>query len=147
MTTKSPELTGPNKEVIPFETDSAGRVPGTTEIARSVVAAIAGYAAEQIEGVVSVGSEGLLRSVASLVESKASKRAAGVDVEMGVKEAIFDIDLVVQYGDPIPGIVKNAREAVALALMDHVGLVAKEINVTVIEIKFDDRNTKPGRVK
>ena len=147
MTTKSPELTGPTKEVIPFETDSVGRVPGTTEIARSVVAAIAGYAAEQIEGVVSVGSEGLLRSVASLVESKASKRAAGVDVEMGVKEAIFDIDLVVQYGDPIPGIAKNAREAVALALMDHVGLVAKEINVTVVEIKFDDRNTKPGRVK
>ena len=135
MTTKTP---GKKREAFPFETENPSGVPGTTEIADDVVAAIAGHTASQVEGVVRLGTGGILRTVAGAVASDAAAKGAGVDVEAGLKEAIFDIELTVQYGHSIPNIVKSVRENVALELRDQVGLVAKEINVKVAAIEFSE---------
>ncbi len=126
----------------PFETENPSGVPGITEIEGQVIAAIAGHVAERIEGVVNIGRGGLVRTVTSILSSEASDKASGIDVEAGKREAILDIDLTVMYGHSIPNIVKEVRETVAKEIFDHVGLVAKEINIVVTSIEFPDRSAR-----
>ena len=126
-------------EAFPYETENPSGVPGVTEISDGVIAAIAGHAAEQVEGVVRLGTGGLLRAVINTARSAEAAMAAGVEVEAGRREAIFDIDLTIEYGHSIPDIVKEVRESVAVQLKEHVGLVAKEINVKVAAIEFPQR--------
>ena len=78
--------------------------------------------------------------------STESSKARGVEVEAGRREAIFDIELTVEYGHSIPEIVKAVRESVATQLMMQVGLMAKEVNVKVSAIVFPDRMPS-GRVE
>ncbi len=126
----------------PFETENPSGVPGITEIEGQVIAAIAGHVAERIEGVVNIGRGGLVRTVTSILSSEASDKASGVEVEAGKREAILDIDLTVMYGHSTPNIVKEVRETVAKEIFDHVGLVAKEINIVVTSIEFPDRSAR-----
>ena len=126
----------------PFETENPSGVPGVTEIEGRVIAAIAGHAAEDIEGVANIGRSGLLRTVTSILASEEAEKASGIDVESGKREVIFDIDLTVMYGFSIPAIVKDVREAIAKEIFDQIGLVAKEINVIVRSIEFPDRSAR-----
>ena len=130
----------------PFETENPSGVPGTIEIYNEVVAAIAGHVIEEVEGVVRIGTGGILRTLSDMVQAPAGQKGAGVEVEAGQREAIFDIDIVVEYGHSIPTIVKQVRESLAIELKEQVGLVAKEINVSIIDIEFPDR-VPSGRVQ
>jgi uncharacterized alkaline shock family protein YloU len=135
----------PVVEAFPYETENPSGVPGATEISDGVIAAIVGHAAEQVKGVMKLGTGGLLRAVIDTARSTGAAMAAGVEVEAGRREAIFDIDLTIEYGHSIPDIVKDVRESVATELKEQVGLVAKEINVRVAAINFPDR-LPSGRV-
>ena len=137
---------GKPHDAFPFETENPSGVPGTTDIYDEVIAAIAGHVAEEVEGVVRLGTGGVLRALAGIVQDTAGQKAAGVEVEAGRREAIFDIELVVEYGHSIPDIVRRVRETVAIELKNQVGLVAKEINVSVAAIEFPDR-VPSGRVE
>ena len=130
----------------PYETENPSGVPGVTEISDGVIAAIVGHAAEQVKGVMKLGTGGLLRAVIDTARSTGAAMAAGVEVEAGRREAIFDIDLTIEYGHSIPDIVKDVRESVATELKEQVGLVAKEINVSVAAIEFPQR-IPTGRVE
>ena len=136
----------PVVEAFPYETENPSGVPGATEISDGVIAAIVGHAAEQVKGVMKLGTRGLLRAVIDTARSTGAAKAAGVEVEAGRREAIFDIDLTIEYGHSIPDIVKDVRESVATELKGQVGLVAKEINVTVAAIEFPQR-IPTGRVE
>ena len=118
-------------------------VGGETEINDEVVGAIAGVAAREIEGVSSLGSSSIRRAIAERVGSL-EKRARGVGVEAGRKEAILDVDLRVIYGFSIPETVVKVRHNVARRVLELCGLVAKEININVVGIEFPER--MPGRV-
>ena len=48
-------------------------------------------------------------------------------------------DPQLQYGRPIPDIVRNVREAVTKAIEEQVGLKVKEINVEVASIEFAEQ--------
>ena len=133
-------------EAFPYETENPSGVPGGTEISDGVIGAIAGHAARQVQGVVRLGTGGLIRAVMGTGRSKEAAEAAGVSVEAGHREAIFDIELTIEYGHSIPNVVKDVRESVATELKRQVGLVAKEINVTVASIEFPDR-MPTGRVE
>ncbi len=135
---ETPEASNP----FPFSTDNPSGVPGSTEIEGRVIAAIAGHAAEDIEGVANIGRSGLVRAVTNILGSEASGKASGIDVEAGRREVIFDIDLTVMYGFNIPNIVKDVRETIAKETFDQVGLVAKEINLVVTSIEFPDRSAR-----
>lgn len=135
-----------NVNAFPFATDNPGGVPGTTEIAEEVVAAVAGHAAEDVDGVIRLGQGGILRGITGAVQDAAASKSRGIEVEAGQKEAIFDIDLMVEHGKSIPDIVKNVRESIASDLTQYLGLVAKEINVTVVGIEFED-DAPSGRVE
>lgn len=118
-------------------------VGGETEINDEVVGAIAGVAAREIEGVSSLGSSSIRRAIAERVGSL-EKRARGVGVEAGRREAILDVDLRVIYGFSIPETVVKVRHNVARRVLELCGLVAKEININVVGIEFPERI--PGRV-
>ncbi len=119
-------------------------VGGETDIQDEVIAAIAGVAAREVEGVASLGTSSIRAAIAERVGGR-EERARGVGVEAGRREAILDIDLRVLYGYSIPETVVEVRHNVAARLLTLCGLVAKEINVDVVGIEFPER--MPGRVE
>jgi len=119
-------------------------VGGETNIEPEVIGAIAGVAAEAVEGVASLGPTSLRRTIRERIGG-AERRARGVAVEMGGREVIIDINLRVIYGYSITTMVVNVRQSVADLLLRLCGLIAKEINVNVTGIEYPER--KPGRVE
>ncbi len=119
-------------------------VAGETSIDDEVIASVAGVAAQEVEGVASLGRTSVRRSVAEALGT-AERRARGVEVEVGKKEAIVDLALNVIYGFSIPKIVIEVRKKVATRLLEVAGLVAKEINVQVVGIEFPER--APGKLE
>ncbi len=119
-------------------------IGGQTQIEDEVIAAIAGVAAQEIEGVASLGGSTIHGAIADRVTGR-DARARGVAVEAGRLEAILDIDVRVVYGFSIPETVIKVRQNVASRLLELCGLVTKEINVNVTGIEFPKR--MPGRVE
>lgn len=119
-------------------------VGGETTIDDKVIAQIAGVAAGEVEGVSSLGTSSFRRSLTEAVGA-APGRAKGVGVEAGKKEAILDLNIKVIYGFSIPNIIIEVRKNVATRLLEIVGLIAKEINVSVSGIDFPER--MPGKLE
>ena len=119
-------------------------VGGETSIADEVIATIAGVAAQEVEGVASMGTASIRRSLSRTL-GRAEKKSSGVEVEHGKKEAIVDLTVHVIYGFNIPQIIIDVRKNVAARLLDLCGLIAKEVNVSVAGIEFPDR--MPGRLE
>jgi uncharacterized alkaline shock family protein YloU len=116
------------------------QVGGVTDINDDVVGAIAGIATREMEGVSSLGTSSIRRSIAERVGG-ADQRARGVAVEAGKREAILDIELRIIYGFSIPETVVKVRHNVARRVIELCGLVAKEININVVGIEFPDRES------
>ena len=116
------------------------QVGGVTDINDDVVGAIAGIATREIEGVSSLGTSSIRRSIAERVGG-ADQRARGVAVEAGKREAILDIELRIIYGFSLPETVVKVRHNVARRVIELCGLVAKEININVVGIEFPDRES------
>ena len=119
-------------------------VGGSTNIEPEVIAAIAGVAAEAVEGVAALGTTSLRRIIRERVGG-AERRARGVSVEVGRREVVLDIQVRVIYGYSVPKTVISLRQNVADRLLKLCGLVAKEINIRVTGIEFPER--MPGRVE
>lgn len=129
------------------ETENPSGVPGTTEVDNEVIASIAGHAARQVDGVVRLGTSGIVQSVAGRVESGAASHARGVKVEAGRREAIFDMDLIVAYGHPIPTVVEELRRSVSREVKEQTGLDTKAINLRVVGIQFEQEAPPERRVE
>ena len=119
-------------------------VGGETSIQDEVIGAIAGIAAKEVDGVSSLGNRSLRRAIAENVGG-AEKRARGVGVEAGRREAILDLEMKVFYGYSIPEMVIKVRKVVAHRIVELLGLVTKEININVVGVDFPDR--MPGQVE
>ena len=119
-------------------------VGGTTNIEPEVIGAMAGVAAQAVEGVASLGTTSLRRTIRERMGG-AERKARGIDVEAGRREVILDINLRIIYGYSIPETVVKVRETVADRLLQLCGLVAKEINIRVSGMEFPAR--MPGRVQ
>lgn len=120
------------------------QVGGTTNIEPEVIGAIAGLAAQSVEGVSSLGDTSLRRTIRERLGG-AERKGRGVGVEAGRREVILDISVRIIYGYSIPRTVLEVRHVVADRLLRLCGLIAKEINVRVNSIEFPDR--MPGRVQ
>ena len=114
-------------------------VAGETTIEDEVVASIAGMAAREVEGVANLGKSSVRRLVAGALGGAEGKARMGVEVEVGKKEAIVDLQLDVIYGFNIPNIITEVRKKVASRLLQITGLTAKEINVHVVSIEFPEK--------
>ena len=118
---------------------------GETIIGDEVVASIAGLAAKEVEGVASLGKSSVRRAITERLGSVEGKARAGVQVQVGKREAIVDLQLGVIYGFNIPNIVNEVRKKVYSRLMEITGLVAKEINVQVVGVEIPEK--KPSKVQ
>jgi uncharacterized alkaline shock family protein YloU len=116
-------------------------IAGITTISERVVGSIVGIAAREVEGVYALGASGVSSVRRTLAErlGGAPEKARGVNVEVGLKEVIINIELRVIYGYNIPKIAVKVCQNVADKVRRLCGLVAKQININVIGIEFPEK--------
>lgn len=116
---------------------------GETIIGDEVVASIAGMAAQEVEGVGSLGRSTVRRALSGAFSDAAERARTGVAVEVGKRECIVDLQLNVHYGYSIPNIINEVRKKVAARMLEFTGLIAKEINIRVVGIDVPQRRPQP----
>ena len=114
---------------------------GRTTIAASVVQKIAGIAAREISGVYSLGG-GVSRAFGAIREripgGAGGGTLAGVQVEVGEKQAAVDLDIVVEYGASIVELARAVRRNVITAVERMTGLEVIEVNIAVNDIHLPE---------
>lgn len=128
-TPPSPE---PTEDATPAAAPAdAGAVAGegTTWIADTIVAKIAGAAAREVEGVSALRAEGGGRGWG---KGPRETEEASVTVADGV--ATVDLRLVVTDGVHIPTVVDEVRSRVARRVEDTTGIRAERIDIGVVDV-------------
>ncbi len=120
---------------------------GITRIEDSVVAKIAGIAAQEVEGVRMGGGAtqaigGILSNVPGM---GGGGEARGVAVEVGQVEAMVDLTMTVLYGRSIPQMSEAVRRNVINRVENLVGLNVTEVNITVNDVFFPEQEEQPGQ--
>lgn len=114
---------------------------GTTTIADSVVAKVAGIAAGQVAGVYALGG-GAARALGAIRGVMGgTDHAQGVSVEVGETQVAADIAIIAEYPLPLQDIADRIRAAVIDAIETLIGLDVTEVNITIsdIHIPSDDK--------
>lgn len=107
---------------------------GTTSIADSVVAKIAGVAAKEMSGVHAMGGA-TGRAIGAIREKVGGTNAGqGVKVEVGQRQAAIDIDLIVDYGVSIVDLSQAVRDNVISQVERMSGLEVTEVNISVNDV-------------
>ncbi|MFB7940012.1 Asp23/Gls24 family envelope stress response protein [Streptomyces sp. NPDC056049] len=124
-------------------TEPAG-TRGRTVIADAVVVKIAGRAAREVPGVHDMGG-GLSRTLGAVRDRVPGGRpqlGRGVKVEVGERQAAIDVELVVEYGVPVPDVARDVRENVIGAVERITGLEVVEVNIAVTDVHLpgDERD-------
>lgn len=122
---------------------------GGTTVSDTVVAKIAGIAAQEVEkvqmgggGSAAVG--GFLGSVTGAVTGSSASSGGGasltrgVSVEVGEEEAAVDLTMAVEYGTPIPRTADAVRRNVINRVENLTGLRVTEVNVTVNDVQVPE---------
>jgi uncharacterized alkaline shock family protein YloU len=107
---------------------------GATLIGDSVVAKVAGIAAQEVEGIQMGG--GTSRAVGGFLDSATGSggQARGVSVEVGEEEAAIDLAMAVEYGRSVPQVSEAVRRNVINRVESLVGLRVVEVNITVNDV-------------
>lgn len=120
---------------------SLGGVGGTTKIADSVVARIAGIAAREVPGVHDLSASGLgsaFGNIAGLVTGQ-DQSDKGVAVQVGEVECIVNLNLIVDYAASIPQVALALRRNIAGRMKGMTGLEVKEVNISVSDLYFPEQ--------
>lgn len=106
---------------------------GTVKIADDVVASIAGIAATEVEGVVSMAG-----NIGNELKSKIGVKnlAKGVKVEVIGKSVKADIALIVEYGYSIPAISQKVQEKVKSTIENMTGLTVTDVNIRIAGVNM-----------
>lgn len=106
---------------------------GTVKIADDVVASIAGIAAMEVEGVVSMAG-----NIGNELKSKMGVKnlAKGVKVEVIGKSVKADIALIVEYGYSIPAISQKVQEKVKSTIENMTGLTVTDVNIRIAGVNM-----------
>ena len=103
-------------------------------IAPGVVETIISIAANEVDGVASVGSFAI-SSIRSMLAAKPS--AAGIEVDVDDDGRLrITIHVEVYYGYVLPEVAANLRQSVADALLVQVGLEAAAVDIFVDGLQF-----------
>ena len=122
---------------------------GNTNIADTVVAKIAGIAAQEVDGI-RMGS-GASQTASNLLGSITGGSAGGgsatqgVSVEVGQEEAALDLTLTAEYGKSIPQLSEAVRRNVTNRIESLVGLRVTEVNIAVQNIFFPQQEQEQER--
>ena len=106
---------------------------GTVKIDDDVVASIAGIAATEVEGVVSMAG-----TIGNELKSKMGVKnlAKGVKVEVIGKSVKADIALIVEYGYSIPAISQKVQEKVKSTIENMTGLTVTDVNIRIAGVNM-----------
>lgn len=135
---------GGDPESAPLQTEK-----GTTTIADSVVAKIAGLAAREVDGVhdlKSADAGGTMSDIATRVTG-GDERGSGVKVEVGEREAAIDLGMTVQYEVNIPRVAEAVRQNIMQRVESMTGLTVTEVNITVSDLFFPEDEQAARRVE
>jgi uncharacterized alkaline shock family protein YloU len=118
-------------------TDRSG-VGGTTKIADSVVARIAGLATREVPGVHDMTSAGFAQAFGNIAGrvTGQDQMERGVVVQVGEVECIVDVNIIVDYEASIPQVAEAIRRNVSNRLQAMTGLLTKELNINVADLYF-----------
>jgi uncharacterized alkaline shock family protein YloU len=117
---------------------------GNTTISDSVVAKIAGIAAQEVDGI-RMGS-GASQAVGGILGSiTGGSQTQGVTVEVGQEEAAVDLTLTAEYGKSIPQLAEAVRRNVVNRVENLVGLRVTEVNITVSNVFFPQQEAEEQR--
>jgi uncharacterized alkaline shock family protein YloU len=118
---------------------------GTTTIQDSVVTAIIGIAAEEVDGVsMSHGGTRLpgdsSPTVGEFVDNitGGASRSRGLSVDVGEHQAAADITINVDYGHSIPRATEAVRERVIKRVQKLTGLEITEVNIQVNDVNLPE---------
>lgn len=133
-----------NSQVMDISTEVLERMPspngvqGATRVADNVVARIAGMAAREVPGVYDLAEASFRHAIAGQMQKMtgADRKDKGVTVEVGQKETIIHLNLVVVYEASIPDVAAEVRRNVAERVGGMTGLHVKEINILVSDMQF-----------
>ncbi|MDY6834353.1 MAG: Asp23/Gls24 family envelope stress response protein [Chloroflexota bacterium] len=131
-------------KIAELESGAEYTIGGETNISDEVIGSIAALAAREVEGIANIGLSSVTRTLSETFGG-AEKKARGVKVEHGKKEAILDLSIQVVYGFSIPQIVVEVRKKVGAGLLEMAGLIAKEININITGIAFPEK--MPGKIE
>lgn len=112
---------------------------GTIKITDEVVAIIAGIAATDVAGVAGM-SGGIAGGIAEMLGRK--NLSKGVKVEVGEKEAVIDLYIIVEYGCRIPDIAWEIQEKVKNSIESMTGLAVKEVNIHIQGVNIEKEHKK-----
>lgn len=110
---------------------------GEVQIADEVVAIIAGLAATEVEGVVSMNGNITNELVGKLGMKNLSK---GVKVEVSPESISVHLAITLKYGYSIPKTSKQVQEKVKLAIENMTGLTVKEVNIRIAGVDTNTSN-------
>jgi len=128
------------------DTQNAGQHPlhselGTTTIQDSVVTAIIGIVADEVDGVAPSHGGAKLPgdtspTVGEFVDNLTggSSRTRGLSVDVGERQAAADITVNVLYGRSIPQVTDAVREQVIKRVQNLTGLEVTEVNIQVNDV-------------
>ena len=115
-------------------TTATGAASGKTIIVDPVIAKIAGIAAREVPGVFALGG-GAARAIGAIRGViGGADLSQGIKVEVGETQVAVDINIVVEYPQPLQHVADGVRAAVAAAIEQLVGMEVTEINVTVSDV-------------
>jgi uncharacterized alkaline shock family protein YloU len=103
------------------------------KIADEVIMTIAGIAAAEVEGVVSL-SGGLADGIAGILGKK--NPGKGVKVEVGDREVVIDLSIVVEYGCRIHLVAKEIQDRIRKVVEDMTGMSVAEVNVHILGVNI-----------
>ena len=112
---------------------------GMVSFATDVIATIAGLAATEVEGVCSMySSSGGFADIFTRRGSAGTKGLTkGVKVDISDNRLSIAVNIIVDYGFPVPEIAKNIQENVKKAVENMSGLTVQSVNVHVQGVSFE----------
>ena len=103
---------------------------GSLKISQDVLATISNFAAEEIDGVVSLAD----------TYAPIKKGSIGKPIQISLNDdvAVIDISVNLKYGANIPAVAETLQKAVKDAVQNMTGITVSKVNVHVAGIVFPE---------
>uniref|UniRef100_UPI003556177E Asp23/Gls24 family envelope stress response protein n=1 Tax=Enterococcus faecium TaxID=1352 RepID=UPI003556177E len=105
-----------------------------------VVQKIIGIAIEQVDGLLSANG-GFFSNVAGKLVNT-DNVTAGIETEVGKKQVVVDMDVIVEYGKDIEKIFEEMQEVIGKEVKNMTHLEVIEVNANVVDIKTKEEFEK-----
>lgn len=115
---------------------------GVIKVSDEVVGTIAGIATTEVEGISGM-SGGIGDGIAKLLIG--SQMTKGVKVEVGEKEVVIDVSVIVDYGVNIPEVSWKVQESVKQTVEKMTGLAVVGVNVYVQGVYIKNKKPEAGK--